>query len=102
MRELFVYYRVRVGREAQAQTIVDAFQSRLRQQVPGLATRLLRRPDEPGPTRTWMEVYAVAGGLSDAGVDDELQRTIETNAAALADCIDGVRHTEVFVPVVRG
>jgi Domain of unknown function (DUF4936) len=101
VRELFVYYRVHVGRETQALVIVDAFQARLKRQVPGLVARLLHRPDESGRTRTWMEVYAVAGGLSDAGVDDELQRTIETFAAALADCIDGVRHTEVFVPVAR-
>ncbi len=101
MRELFVYYRVRIGSEASASKIVDAFQAELRQQVPSLVARLLRRSEEPGAAQTWMETYAMALGPADEGISATCQQTIEAAARPLAPCIDGSRHTEVFVPVAR-
>ncbi|KNZ31526.1 MAG: hypothetical protein AD742_16110 [Methylibium sp. NZG] len=98
MRELFVYYRVRVGHEATALSIVIALQTELKQRWPGLTTRLMRRPVEPGSPQTWMETYAMTSATNGDGVDAECERAIEAAALALATSIDGVRHTEVFVP----
>jgi hypothetical protein len=99
MRELFVYYRVRVGSETIASTIVDAFQAGLKQRIPQLATRLLRRPTEPGEAQTWMEIYAATDGGE--GITPAHQQAIEAAALALAPHLDGQRHTEVFIPVER-
>jgi Domain of unknown function (DUF4936) len=99
MRELFVYYRVRVGSEAIASTIVEAFQAGLKQHIPQLAARLLRRPPAPAEAQTWMEIYAVAPGGD--GITPAHQQAIEAAALALAPHLDGPRHTEVFIPVER-
>jgi hypothetical protein len=102
MHELFVYYRVRAGREQDAWKIVDAFQASLRQQLPGLVARLLCRSGEGNALQTWMETYAMPSASADGGLGAERQRLIEAAARPLAPCIDGSRHTEVFVPVARG
>lgn len=101
MRELFVYYRVRIGQEANALAIIETFQAGLRQQRPGLIARLLRRPAESGAAQTWMETYALTTGAVGDGIDIDCERLIEAAAASLAGCIDGERHTEVFFPIVR-
>jgi hypothetical protein len=98
MRELFVYYRVRAGAEAQALDIVDAFQARLRQSIPHLEARLLCRSDASGAAQTWMETYAIDGGPRSEGITPQDQQTIEAAATALASCIEGSRHAETFVP----
>ena len=82
MRELFVYYRVRVGSETIASNLVEAFQSGLKQSFPQLSARLLRRPPSPDDVQTWMEIYAVASG--GGGVTPEIQQAIDTAALALA------------------
>lgn len=97
MRELFVYYRVRPGRETSALTIVDEFQDRLRQRIPWLQARLLFRSEASGSAQTWMEIYAVDPQQEADGITAELQQTIEAAAGPLAPCIEGSRHTEVFV-----
>ncbi len=99
MRELFVYYRVRVGSETIASSLVDAFQTGLKQRFPKLGARLLRRPPSLGEAQTWMEIYSVASG--GGGVSAEAQQAIEAAALALAPHLDGPRHTEVFIPVER-
>lgn len=105
MRELFVYYRVRIGHEASAWSTVQTFQAALRQRWPGLATRLLRRPAEPGTAQTWMETYAMSPARFDAdakdSIDADCEQAIAAAARPLAASIDGARHTEVFVPVER-
>jgi len=97
MRELFVYYRVHIGSESIATMIVDQFQANLKQHIPQIAARLLRRPPVPGEAQTWMETYAMASG----GITPAHQRAIEDAALALAPHLDGPRHTEVFFPVER-
>ena len=99
MRELFVYYRVRVGSETIASNLVDAFQTGLKQRFPQLSARLLRRPPSPDEAQTWMEIYAVASG--GVGITPEVQQAIDAAALALATHLDGPRHTEVFLPVER-
>jgi len=99
MRELFVYYRVRAGREADALKMVDAFQAALMRQVPGLVARLLRRSDESTESQTWMETYAMTSGAADGDLGEERRRMIENAARTLAPCIDGARHAEVFTPI---
>ena len=99
MHELFVYYRVHAGLEADALAIVEAFQAGLREQLPELVARLLRRSAQPGARQTWMETYAMSTGTAGEGIDSDCQRRIEVASAALAHCIDGERHIEVFVSV---
>jgi hypothetical protein len=93
MRELFIYYRIRADAARAALEAAQSMQTRLRQQHPGLAARLLRRPDDQEQQQTWMEIYA-----SPAGVTPELEARIGEAAAVLAPFTVGPRHTEVFVP----
>lgn len=95
MRELFVYYRVRPADAAAAGVEVRHLQATLRAQHPGLQARWLQRPVEPDQAQTWMETYAIAGGI---GAD--LQAQIDSAAAVLLPFIDGPRRTEVFVACV--
>lgn len=99
MRELFIYYRVRLHAEPAAQAAVSGFQTRLRQRHPGLKARCLRR-DDPADvqTRTWMETYAIVDPMHPHGITVELQAEIEAEALVLSAYIDGDRHVEAFVP----
>lgn len=96
MRELFIYYRIRVAAAGLALKTVGAFQARLRVRHPGLSARLLCRPDEQDNTQTWMEIYSFE--LTENGVTSEIESEIATEANALAPFLTGPRHTEVFVP----
>ena len=98
MQELFIYYRIPVVQAPRAQAAVLAFQARLRQRHPGLATRLLRRPHEQDQRQTWMEIYSLDRSISPGGITPLLAAEIEAEAHALAGLIDGDRHVEVFVP----
>jgi Domain of unknown function (DUF4936) len=98
VRELFIYYRVQVAQEAHARRVVRTFQSQLCARFPQLVARLLCRPEESEGQQTWMEIYSTNPMLSPSGVTVELQAAIEAQALALAPCIVGSRHTEVFVP----
>ena len=97
MRELFVYYRVRAEDAEAALVLVHGLQAHLMATHPGLAARLLRRPEEAGGMQTWMETYAIDPRHAPGGISDELQAAIETESAALLPLLDGPRHTEVFV-----
>lgn len=90
-REIYVYYRVAPSDAAVAAGKVRAMQAGLCASHPGLQARLLRRPVTAGDLQTWMEVYAMDGGIGEA-----LQREIEAAASALLDAIQGPRHVEVF------
>lgn len=95
MRELYIYYRVSSRDEPAALQAASSMQERLRERHPGLAARLLRRP-EPGADglQTWMETYALPG----AGVNTALENEIAEAASAWAAYISGPRHCEVFSP----
>ena len=93
MRELFIYYRVRSMNVATARVAVEQLQTALREQIPTLQARLLCRDERSAEPQTWMETYAIAGGI---GTD--LQARIEAQAQVLLPIIDGPRHTEVFAP----
>jgi hypothetical protein len=99
VRELFIYYRIGCADTAGALAAVHAFQQRLCGRHGGLTARLLRRSELAGDPsndpQTWMEIYSrnEADGISSA-----LQADIESEAAVLAPCIVGARHTEGFVP----
>lgn len=98
MRELFIYYRIRLHAETAAQAVVTEFQARLQRRHPGLSARLLWR-EEPAdvPVRTWMETYATADPmLQPAGISPELESEIADCARVLSPWIDGQRHVEVF------
>jgi hypothetical protein len=91
--ELFIYYRIRETRAAEALSVVGEMHARLRSDFPQLLSRVLRRPapDDNG-LQTWMETYTTDGGVS-----DELRSIIEAHAKALRPLIEGERHTEAFV-----
>jgi hypothetical protein len=97
VRELFVWYRVRDDRIAEARAAVQAMQGALAVRWPGLHARLLTR-DDAGGGQTWMETYsrdADAAGESD-GIDAGIEQAIATAARSLADLLDGARHVEAF------
>ena len=97
MRELFVWYRVRDERVAEALAAVRAMHDSLAVAWPGLRPRLLTRADGGG-VQTWMEAYAFDADDRN-GVDAELERAIETVALSLAALLDGARHAETFATI---
>ena len=90
-REIYVYYRVGAADADALADRVRALQAGLCERHPGLQARLLRRPVAEGAVQTWMEVYAIAGG-----VGEELQRAIDAAAEPLSSAMQGPRHVEVF------
>ncbi len=97
MRELFIYYRSHADRSAEVAEKVREFQAQLTREHPQLLARLLRRPDLRDGRHTWMETYSTATMNAAEGIDLALQQQIEARAEVLRGCIDGERHTEVFI-----
>jgi hypothetical protein len=93
-RSLYVYYRIDAASVAEAVSAVGTFQARLRESHPALQAALLRRPGEQDGQVTFMETYAMPGG-----VNDGLQAAIDTAARILQPWQRGARHTEVFEPL---
>ena|SRR2546423_11259026 len=98
MRELFIYYRIRVDEARAARDAVQAMQALLMRRHPGLTARLLRRPDEHDQQQTWMEIYALQRDGETAGVTPRIEADIADAATALAPFTVGTRHTEAFIP----
>lgn len=98
MRELFIYYRIKVAGATAALAAARDFQARLRERHPGLTARLLRRPDDSNGTETWMEIYSLHDASQPNGITPALEAEIAREAAALDAFIAGTRHTEAFVP----
>jgi hypothetical protein len=98
MRELFIYYRIPVARADEALAAVHAFQARLRARHPGLAARVLRRPESEDSLQTWMEIYAFDPLLNAAGVSAACESDVESEARCLSGMIAGARHIESFAP----
>ena len=98
MRELFIYYRIRVDEARAARDAVETMQSGLSQRHPGLTGRLLRRADEHDQQQTWMEIYAMQRDGEPVGVTAQVEADIADAAATLARFIVGTRHVEAFVP----
>ena len=97
MRELFVYYRVAPVDATRARAAALAMQALLQAQHPHLRARLLRQPGEADGPQTWMEAYSTDAQAAPAGVDTDLQESIEAAARVLAPLISGQRHIEVFI-----
>jgi len=97
VRELFVYYRVPAADSAAAEDEVRSLQADLRAVIPGLAARLLRRPDQTDGRQTWMEIYSIEPAIAADGVNPSLQAIIEARAAERLTHIEGSRHVEVFL-----
>ena len=74
---------------------VLAFQQRLRQQHPGLATRVLQRSSGRSDGVTLMETYAFNDGHH-RGIDSTLRSRIEEAAAVLNPVLSGPRQIEAF------
>ena len=96
MRELYVYWKLPPGRQAEAVERVRSLQAGLAEAHPGLEARVLARSDlSSGGQATLMETYARPS--SPEGVDAGLQQAIESAAAAsLAGLGAGPRHIEAF------
>ena len=93
--ELYVYYRVtQADAQAALQTVI-AFQRRLRQLHPGLATRVLQRSSERSDGVTLMEIYAFDNGRH-RGIDPALQSCIEEAAVVLTPMLSSPRQIEIF------
>jgi hypothetical protein len=98
MRELFIYYRSPQDEAGRLVALVQDFQARLTERHPGLAARLMCRPDVVDGVRTWMETYSMNAAISPDGISAALAQEIEDQAACLAACRIGTRHVEVFAP----
>lgn len=92
MNDLYVYYRVRDARAAQLLQRLRAMHAALAD-AHGIIGQIKRRPGSHEGVQTWMEIYPSTGG----GFDAVLERAVRD--AALAELIDGPRHTEVFTDV---
>lgn len=92
MADLFIYYRVPDEHAALLAPRVLAMQARLAV-ANGVAGQLKRRPGSTDGQQTWMEVYQATGTDFDAVLASAVQD------AALAELIDGKRHTEVFTDI---
>jgi len=102
VRELFVWYRVRADRIAEARLAVRAMQDALAARWPGLRPRLLTR-DDGGAGQTWMETYSRNAGAASqaAGIDAAIEQAIVAAALPLGALLDGARHVEAFIPADR-
>lgn len=100
--ELYIYYRAADHQAQAVRCAVTDMQAALRQEIPGLRARLLRRCDAAEGLDTWMETYSVSSASRGDGVSnvvkDALRSAIEQRAAVWAHLISGVRHVEVFEP----
>lgn len=95
--ELYCYYRVPEHAAAEAQAEVESAHAALRTTLPGLQTRLLRRPETKDGLQTWMEIYRHPHGL-DATQLAHIQREMAHRPAART----GPRHDELFVMLTGG
>ena len=95
MPELYVYYKLE---PAQAEVALAAFrhlQAALHLRLPGLQSRLLKRPVAAGVQQTWMEVHSWPQGTTPS---DGWQTLIEKLAGPLSV---GLRHVEIFDPLIE-
>ncbi|MFJ9449351.1 DUF4936 family protein [Herbaspirillum sp. NPDC101397] len=88
--DLYVYYRVPVGKSEQLEQQAAALQARLSQQHQ-VATELKRRPQDKDGLHTWMEVYLD----TPEGFETILEEAI--TSSGLPALIDGPRHIEYFL-----
>jgi acyl-CoA reductase-like NAD-dependent aldehyde dehydrogenase len=96
-RSLFIYFRVRRDRAAEAIEALRGLQSAWRALWPALRAEVLQRADEPAAATevTLMEIYR----CDDGGVPLAWQTRIERDAAAaLSPLLVGARQVEVFTP----
>lgn len=95
--ELYCYYRVPAAAAAAALAEWRAAQPDLRAALPGLETRLLKRPDTGQASngeQTWMEIHRHPAGLSAAQIE-----WLQTRLADLPSQRSGPRHLEWFEPL---
>lgn len=95
--ELYCYYRVPAAAAAAALAEWLATQTSLRAALPGLETRLLKRPDTGAASnseQTWMEIHRHPAGLSAAQIE-----WLQTRLADLPSQRCGPRHLEWFEPL---
>ncbi|WP_420475014.1 DUF4936 family protein [Noviherbaspirillum sp. ST9] len=90
--DLYIYYRVRIEDAAALQVRVSDMQHRLAADY-GVAGALKRRPEEKDGRQTWMEVYHAVPEGFETSLESAVARS------ALADLIDGPRHTEHFMDI---
>jgi hypothetical protein len=97
VRELFIYYRVEAAKARDARAAVLAMQARLHAERPHIVARLMQRDDGNSELQTWMETYRTDPRHDAAGIGVALQAAIESASSDLQACVEGTRHTEVFI-----
>ncbi|MEN9544133.1 MAG: hypothetical protein RLZZ598_966 [Pseudomonadota bacterium] len=91
--ELYLYYRAPITEAAAVRAGFGRLQQALREQMPGLNSRLLRRPEPHDAAHTWMEIHVHA-----VGIDAPREAAIEAAALiAFAGVSIGPRHRERFI-----
>ncbi len=93
-RVLFVYYKVGEVDRARLLPVVQAFEQKIRQQLPLLSLELMQRPASSAGIETWMEIYRHDDGLPEAALG-----AVEELAHALG--MPQPRLSEIFVPLRR-
>jgi len=94
--ELYVYYKFE---PAEVEAILAAFaalRAALQLQLPGLQSRLLKRPARPQAQQTWMEVHTWPRGVEPP---PDWQALIECLAQPMTLLLTGQRHCELFEPL---
>lgn len=94
MQELYVYYKLEPAQQEVALTAFRQLQTALDLRLPGLQSRLLRRPVAADAQQTWMEVHSWPQG---AAPPDGWQTLIEALAEPLPN---SQRHIETFEALV--
>lgn len=93
-RTLYVYYKVPEAEIASARHGVQQLLRQVAEQWRSLSVQVMQRPSRDNSYETWMEIYAMDGGVS-----DQMQTKIEELIATIPSLARYQRHTEVFVPL---
>lgn len=95
--ELYVYYKLETSETAAVLAAFERLRAALRLQLPGLQSRLLKRPAQAQAQQTWMEIHAWPHGVEPP---PGWQALIEDLAQAMSLLLAGPRHCELFDPLL--
>lgn len=93
MQELYVYYPLEPAQAEAARQAFEQLQAALHLQLPGLHSRLLRRPVAADARQTWMEIHRWPEGTT---APEGWPAQLEALARPLAG---STRHVELFEPL---
>ena len=94
--ELYIYYKLEPTEVDAVLVAFDGLRAALQSRLPGLQSRLLKRPAPAQAQQTWMEVHTWPQG---AEPPPDWQALIEHLAQPMALLLSGTRHCELFEPL---